>query len=437
MSTQVPPAPAPQGLTADQLKALIAETAKAVVGPAIEAALAPLTKAQGDVMERLGKALDKGQDAENELIEKGLGKYPYGRKARAVALAVIEGGSSSDPEAAIFALKRSQWAPTIVEPTVKWLQKVKESIAKGLTVGNASGAGDMVFPQQDPEWIQLLRNNALIRGIARTVPMPRGASSRRKQTAASTATYQGELGPIVDSAPSVGRVNLSYKKLTGATVVSNDLLRFGGAEADRFVQEDLVRVSALREDRAFLVGNPPTDAGSPQGIRFQTVAAQIGAAAGASLANFQADITDMIADVEDANLPVDPSNSYIIMSPRTFWTIYALATTTGDMIFASMLSGARPTLFGYPVLKTTQLGVSNSWIGTNGGLVMFVYAPALEIHDSMARTVEAFRGGAYRDTTGTIQSGISNDETVITCIAEHDFLQVYDVAASIKTGYAT
>jgi hypothetical protein len=68
--------------------------------------------------------------------------------------------------------------------------------------------------------------------------------------------------------------------------------------------------------------------------------------------------------------------------------------------------------------------------------MFFVHWPSMEIHDSMGRTVEAFRGGAYRDSSGTIQSGISNDETVITCISEHDFLQVYDVAASIRTGVA-
>ena len=54
----------------------------------------------------------------------------------------------------------------------------------------------------------------------------------------------------------------------------------------------------------------------------------------------------------------------------------------------------------------------------------------------MARTVEAFRGGAYHDGT-TVQSGISNDETVITCISEHDFLQTYPEAVSIRTGLAT
>lgn len=418
-----------QGMTKTEVVELIKSTASEALAPVVEKALEPFAKAQNDALSRIAGALAPERETSKTFDDKRLGKYPYGRKARAIALGVLE-HNSKDADAAIMAVK-ARWSPSVAEDTVKWLE-----YTKGLTVGNASAAGDMVFPEYDTEWIELLRNNAVVRGIARTVPMPRGSTSRRKQTAAATASYQGELGPIAVSQQAVGRVNLSYKKLTAATVVSNDLIRFAGGEADRFVQEDLIRVTALREDRAFLVGNPPTDAGSPQGIRYQTAAANIAAAAGASLANFQADLTDAIADVQDSNVPATPSNSYFVISPRTFWTLYALATTTGDMIFASMLSAAQPRIFGFPVLITTQLSVGNSWIGANAGMVFFVYAPALEIHDSLQRTVEAFRGGAYHDGT-TIQSGISNDETVITCISEHDFLQVYDVAAAIKTGYAT
>lgn len=434
MSTQVA-TPVPSGaipMTEAQLKELMLTTAKEAVAPAVAAALEPLTKAQGDVLARIAGALPKAQPESQEFDQKILGKHPYGRKALAVALAALEGIPLEDVTAIAKACKKA-WRVGPAESIEKWAGHVKAV----LTAGSPATAGDMVFPEQDPEWIELLRNNAVVRGIARTIPMPRGATTRRKQTGAATAAYQGESGPTGTSNLSVGRENLSYKKLRALTVVGNDLIRFAGAEAERMVQEDLLRVAALREDRAFLVGNPPTDAGSPQGIRYRTAGAHIAASAGASLANFQSDLTDMIADVQDANIPATPANSYFIVSPRTFWTLYALATTTGDMIFASMLNAAQPRLFGFPVLITTQLSVGNSWIGANGGMVMFVYAPALEIHDSLARTVEAFRGGAYRDDSGTIQSGISNDETVITCTAEHDFFQVYDVAAAIKTGYAT
>lgn len=421
-----------EGITRDELIALIEEKAGKAVAPAFAAALEPLTKAQAStagVLENIMQGHEDRKKATEATAD--LGKYPFGRKARAVALAAVEGIPAHDTDGIAKAVAKS-WPASVADGTVKWL-----SYVKGLTAGVGATAGDMIIPQFDAEWIELLRNNTVVRGLARTVPMPRGATSRRKQTGSATATYQGELGPIVDSTQSVGRVNLSYKKLTAATVVSNDLLRFAGGDADRLVQEDLLRVSALREDRAFLVGNPPTDSGSPQGIRYQTAAANVAATAGTSLANFQTDVTNLVKLVQSNNIPATPANAGFVMSVSTFWTIYALTTTTGDWVFKAGLEAARPTILGFPVYLSTNLEVGNSFIGASSGLNFFVHFPSLEIHDSMSRTVEAFRGGAYRDSSGTIQSGISNDETVITCIAEHDFLQVYDKAAAIRTGLAT
>jgi HK97 family phage major capsid protein len=186
------------------------------------------------------------------------------------------------------------------------------------------------------------------------------------------------------------------------------------------------------------VGNPPTDAGSPQGIRYQTAAANINASAGTSLANFQSDLTTAIKNVQKNNIMATPANSYFLMSPSTFWTIYALTTTTGDWVFAQNLGAAVPRLLGYEVKITTQLETGNSFIGSSAGMVFFVHAPSLEIHDSMQRSVATYVGGAYYDPSASaVVSGISNDETVITCISEHDFFQKYTAAASVITGYAT
>jgi HK97 family phage major capsid protein len=431
-----------RGLTQAELKAELLSTAKEALGPIVEAAIAPFTKAQTDLASHL-TLISKGPEStvpDHVKLDAALGKWPIGRKILALAMSALDSKTTFlDPDRAIHAIKaatgspdRGRWPLSMAEPTIKWLQFVKTS----LTAGNPSVAGDMVMPVYDPEWIDLLRNNAVVRSIARTLPMPRGATSRRKQTGAGTAAYQGETERIQASNQTIGREALSYKKLTAMTIISNDLIRFSSGEADRFVQEDLLKVLGLREDRAFLTGNPPTDAGSPKGIRYYTAATNVYASAGTSLANFQADLTKAIRLVQAANVPATPQNSYFLMSASTFWTIYALTTTTGDWIFASGLEQRR--LFGFPILITTQLEVTNSWIGASGGMVIFCHAPSLEIHDSMSRTITVHPHGAYYDhTLAAVVSGISNDETVITCIAEHDFFQVYDVAASVITGYAT
>lgn len=424
-------------LTEAQLRELILSTAKEAVGPAVTAALEPLKQVQAGLFERIASAL-KPQEADATVFDKKvLGKYPYGRMVRALALGTLEGSPANiaDPKDCDWLAKKveERWSVSEAHGIKKWLAHVKTT----LTSGVAATAGAMVMPQDDPEWIDLLRAKAVVRGIARTYPMPRGAKSRRKQTGAATAYYEGETGPTTQSNLTVARVPLSYKKLRAQTVESNDLFRFSGGESDRIIQEDLLRVSALREDRAFLVGNPPADQGSPQGIRYQTVAANINASAGTSLANFQSDLTAAVRNVQKNDVDVTPANSYFIMSVSTFWTIYALTTTTGDWVFKAGLDAARPTILGFPVLLSTQLETAKSWIGANSGLIFFVHGDSLEIHDSLQTTIETFRGGAYRDPDGNIQSGISNDETVIVSTAEHDFLQRYDVAAAVITGYAT
>lgn len=428
---KAPPEPAPdEHMTLEELKALVEKTvSSSSISTAMEKALEPLTKAQGDYFKGMIDAREKAE-TDKPL---NLGKYPIGRKTRALAM----GGN--DPEKAAFEIKRAVgWPLSVAEDTLKWLEHVKTT----LTAGTAATMGDMIMPQFDPEWIDLLRVNAVVRGMARTIPMPRGATSRRKQTGAGTAYYQGEVTTATQSNQTVGRANLSNKKLVALTVVSNDIIRFSGGEADRFVQEDLLNVSALREDRAFLFGNPPTDAGSPQGIRYQTKAAQIQASSGVTLANLQADLTESASQVESANVIGGTEDFCWIMSPALFWKIYSLATTAGDWVFAQGLSLNPPRLLGFEVVKARYMKeatLAADGYGTAGsaGYLLFVHKPSLEIHDSLQRSVTTWPGGAYHDTAaGVVASGISNDETVITCITEHDFLMVYDEACSIQTGYA-
>ncbi len=424
-----------EGMTKSQVIALMKETAEEALGPLVTKAFEPFGKAQTDIMQKLLDSARADQTA--GAVDTPLGAFPIGRKIAAMWMAKAAGDAECKNTDLAIAEIQKHWRGPAVAPTVKWLQHVKTT----MSAGNASTIGDMIQPAYDPEWIRLLRNNAVVRGIARTKPMPRGAASRRRQLTAGTATYQGENDAIAASNLTVGRLALSYKKLTALMVESNDVFRFSSGESDQLIQEDILAICGLREDRACLVGNPPIDIGSPQGMRYQMHADNVFAAAGTSLANFQADLTKLVRLVEDANVPVTTETGYFIMSPGTWWVIFALATTTGDWVFAQMLMQGR--LLGYRVLKTTQLSNSqlNTWAGSSGsslGMIMFAHAPALEIWDSLQRLVEVFPNGAYYDaSSAVVKSGISQDETVVRCISEHDFALVYDKAAAACTGYAT
>jgi hypothetical protein len=105
-----------------------------------------------------------------------------------------------------------------------------------------------------------------------------------------------------------------------------------------------------------------------------------------------------------------------------------------------MLSGSQPALRLSASLITTQLSVSNSLDRREHGprdLRLLARAGDPRLHQHHGGHLRR-RRLLRRFALAAVASGISNDETVITCISEHDFLQVYpDVAASIVTGYAT
>jgi len=276
----------------------------------------------------------------------------------------------------------------------------------------------------------------VIRSLARTLPMPAGNLSMRKQTAAGTAYYVGESSNATASQQTVGDINFSFKKLVALTPVSNSLLRMASPEADAFVREDLLQIMALREDAAFL-----TDDGTgntPVGLFNLIDAANIFADAGTTFAQQIGDYTKAVKLVEEANVPVDDQNGHYILAPRVFWGIYKTAGATEDatLPFAPGFNLPEPRLLGYRVHKTTQAKkITNAGadLANTADRIYFVHAPSMIIADSLDLKVDSFDGAAYYDGSNVV-SGVSRDETVIRVISEHDFALRHSLAGSVITG---
>ncbi|MBZ4336675.1 phage major capsid protein, partial [Corallococcus sp. AS-1-12] len=148
-----------------------------------------------------------------------------------------------------------------------------EVVSKALSQGNYSGLGSLVHPQFASEFIELLRNKAVVRQAgARVIPI--GASlTFDRQSITGTAFYGGETSTIQESEPGTDTVSLSEKKLTALTAVPNDLIRNASVNAEEFIRNDLLNVMALREDAAFLRGSGTQL--EPRGIRNQLDAAHV------------------------------------------------------------------------------------------------------------------------------------------------------------------
>lgn len=139
--------------------------------------------------------------------------------------------------------------------------------------GATETAGGVTVPRaMATEMIELLRSRVVVRAAgARTFPMPAGQIRHAKQTASATASYAAENAQIAASEPEFGKIDQSFKKLTGLVPVGNSLLRHSGIAMAQTVRDDLLKVMARREDLAFIRGDG--SANSPTGIRNWLLAA--------------------------------------------------------------------------------------------------------------------------------------------------------------------
>src|SRR5262245_13236330 len=84
---------------------------------------------------------------------------------------------------------------------------------------------------------------------AREVALPPGGRIQfPKLTAASTAYWVGEGGPITESQPATGNLDLQAKKLGVLVKLNNELLRFASPSAEGLVRLDMARAAALKAD---------------------------------------------------------------------------------------------------------------------------------------------------------------------------------------------
>lgn len=340
------------------------------------------------------------------------------------------------------ALGRTRGIVSVARDNAAELYGQNHPVTRALVASVGSSGGFIVPPDQMDEIIELLRPLAVVRAAgARVVPMPRGTMTLPGQGSAATAGYSGELAQIASSQQSLNQIIASYKKLTAMVPVSNDLMRYADPAADAFVRDDLIKVLALREDLAFLLGdgtqNTPrgfisfanayaVTQGGTAGL-FSTSANSTAAAGGNfitsnetyTLATVASELGGAVNRLDTANVP-DVKRCWF-MNPRSFNYLYNVQNSLGLYIYRDELTLGK--LLGYPFKKTTQIG-TNYWDATGANKdCSFVFLVEMDedlIFDSMSLELAVSREGTYVDANGATQSAFQNDQTIIRAIAEHD-----------------
>lgn len=378
---------------------------------------------------------------------------------RAVAAAKLFFAGGGDPARA-RALSVEQFGER--HTITRSFDPLKNAVTRALIASVGASGGFIVPPDYVNEIIELLRPRAVVRAAnPRTMPMPRGTMTLPGQTAAATAGYGNETNKIPASQQTVGQIVASYKKLTALVPVGNDLMRYSDPAADAFVRDDLVKVTALREDLAFILGDGTQD--TPRGFlsfanswvqtnggtvgAWLTSANSTAAVNGAdpanttggnfitsnetyTLATVAQELGGAVNRLDTANVPEDRRAWF--MHPRSYNYLFNVQNSLGVYVYREELS--KGTLLTYPVHRTTQIG-TNYYDATGANkdcsFVFLVEMDEALLLDSMTLELAVSREGMYVDAGGNTVSAFQNDQTLVRAIAEHDFHMRHDQSVAV------
>lgn len=307
-----------------------------------------------------------------------------------------------------------------------WGDTTGQIVANMEQATNTKG-GYLVDTAYSRDFIGLLRPRVVIRQVgARSVPMPDGNLTMRKQTGTSSAGYVGERTPAPTTDLSVGVISMSAKTMRAIVPITNQLIRRAAFGVDAMVRDDLITSAAIKEDQQFLRGTGSATA--PAGLRSLIIAGNVlTITANPNLITVRSDMARLKLKVVNANVPL--SKCAYIMSPRTQSFLENITDGNGNKAFPEVSEGR----FGiYPIAVTTSVP-DNLGAGANESEIYFGDFEQFLIGDTHQVTLAASDTAAY-DDNGTIRASFSNDETVIRLIQEHDTQLRYDTAFAVLTG---
>lgn len=322
----------------------------------------------------------------------------------------------------------------IPEKTLARALDVDGSVEKALGESTLSGGGVLTPEQFSAEFIEILRPKiAFLEAGATMVPMSSKTLTIGRQSGHATPTWIGESQNITKSQQTFDQVTLDLKKLAVLTPVSNDLLRDNSIAADVIVRNDLLAVAKREADLKCIRG-----LGSQYTVKGMLYAAKAAnkfnsnAAGTPTLTTALADGYDAIGKLEDND--VDIVKAAWFSCPRTFRGYAQLRDGTGRPYFEQEL--AKGEFMGFPVKKTTQIPTNLSGNGSGGSSESELYLAELsQIYVGMGLqpTIEVARNGAYYDGSA-VQSGLSRDETAISCIMRLDMQPRHPEAIAVVQG---
>lgn len=291
---------------------------------------------------------------------------------------------------------------------------IAESCEKALAGGIFVDGGALLPTEFTSAVIELLapKSTVLSFGVTR-IPMNTGSITLPFIATGAQASYVQENTAATPSQPGFGQLQLSDKKLITLVATSNDLLRNGGATADRVIRDDIARAMRVKMDITLIRSDGSN--GEPTGMLHHADAGNLVTSAGlTTVVSATEELTDAMQRLEDGEVELDGAGW--IINPRTKKFLMAARDGNNNRVWRDeMIAG---TIEGLPFRVTSQ--IPRTLGGGNETEVYLAHFETLVLAENEAMAIEAFPGGSYEEG-GTTKSGISRDQTPIRAISLHDF----------------
>jgi HK97 family phage major capsid protein len=255
------------------------------------------------------------------------------------------------------------------------LDESPEAAARRAEIRNAgssvvpSDGGFLVPERLRSQLLEIALESAVVRSRATVVPMDSArvpfptidVTSNASSLFGGMIAYWGEeSAALTESDPKFGRVVLDAKKLTGLSVVPNELLQDSIISFSALIERLWPMVLAFEEDSAFMTGN---GAGQPLGFlgAGNSAAVAVAAEAGQSASTI---VYENIVKMYARMLPSSLSRAVWLISPDTIPELFTMALsvgTGGNSVFVVNAAGPGPmTLFGRPIVVTEKANTLGS-----------------------------------------------------------------------------
>ena len=285
-----------------------------------------------------------------------------------------------------------------------------------MAISTAAGSGGALVPESfHSEVIELLRPRTVIRRLgARSVPLPNGNLTMPRMAGGATASYVGEGADPKATGANFDDVKLSAKTMITIVPMSNQLIGNAGYNVEQLVLGDMLSAMAVREDKAFL-RDDGTD-NTPTGFKaIATAASRTKPWSGtATLEAIDAFLDGLILMLMASDsLMINPGWA---LSPRSYMKLFGLRDGNGNKVYPELAQGL---LKGYPVAHTNTIPV-NLGAGTNASEIYFADFNDVVIGEQDNMTMDFSREASYVDSTGTIVTAFSRNQSVLRLVANHD-----------------